>query len=47
MSESIHTLQEFMIQSKGIIYLLSLGYLVGFVAFWRFISAREKNDDLE
>lgn len=45
MGESIHTLQEFMVQSKGIIYLLSLGYLVGFVAFWKFISSRDKDSD--
>jgi hypothetical protein len=34
-----------MVQSKGIIYMLSLGYLIGFVAFWKFISARDKNED--
>jgi hypothetical protein len=37
MSEGIHTLQEFMTQTKGLIYLLAIGYLVGFVAFWRFL----------
>ncbi len=45
MGESIHTLQEFMVQSKGIIYMLSLGYLIGFVAFWKFISARDKDEN--
>ena len=43
MSESIHTLQEFMRQTKGIIYLLAIAYLVGFVCFWKFMFARDKD----
>ncbi|MGD8396366.1 MAG: hypothetical protein PVF43_12930 [Candidatus Eiseniibacteriota bacterium] len=40
MNETIHTLQEFMTQTKGVVYLLAIGYLVGFVAFWRFLFGR-------
>ena len=45
MSESIHTLQEFMFQTKGILYMLAIGYLVGFVCFWKFLHGRPKQDD--
>jgi hypothetical protein len=44
MSEGIQTLQEFMTQTKGILYLLAVGYLVAFVGFWRFLHDREKED---
>jgi len=30
MSEGLQTLQEFMTHTKGIIYLLLIGYLIGF-----------------
>ncbi len=43
MSETIHTLQEFMLQTKGVVYILALGFFVGIVAFWRFLN----RDDLE
>lgn len=43
MGETIHTLQEFMTQTKGIIYILALGYLIGFVSFWRFLNRRQKD----
>lgn len=45
MSESIHTLQEFMLRTKGILYLLAICYFVGFVWFWKFLHGREKNED--
>ena len=45
MSESIHTLQEFMFQTKGILYLLAVGYLVGFVYFWKFLHGRKEKED--
>jgi plastocyanin domain-containing protein len=44
MFDPVHTLQEFMIQTKGIIYILGIGYLIGFVAFWRFLHKHEKDD---
>lgn len=41
----IHTLQEFVFQTKGIIYLLIIGYLIGFPLFWKFVFAREKKEE--
>jgi len=41
MGEGIHTLNEFMLQTKGVLYLLGVGYLVAFVAFWKFLHDRE------
>lgn len=45
MSESIHTLQEFMLQTKGILYLLAIAYLAGFVYFWKFLHGRKEKED--
>ena len=45
MSETIHALQEFMIQTKGIVYILAIGYLIGFTAFWKFLMRGEKKED--
>ena len=44
MSGDFHSLHEFMLQTKGLLYLLAVGYLVGFVAFWRFLHDRENED---
>ena len=43
MSESIHTLQEFMTHTKGIIYILGISFLVGFTWFWRFLHKKERD----
>lgn len=45
MESTIHTLQEFMIRTKGIVYILAIGYLIGFTAFWKFLFARDKSED--
>lgn len=45
MGESIHTLQEFMLQTKGILYLLAISYLIGFVCFWKFLHGRDTKED--
>jgi len=45
MSEYIHTLQEFMMQTKGMLYILSVGYLIGFIGFWKFLHGREKKEN--
>jgi hypothetical protein len=45
MGDGINTLHEFMLQTKGILYLLAIAYLVGFVCFWKFLHGREKEDD--
>jgi hypothetical protein len=41
----IHSLQEFIFHTKGIIYILIIGYLIGFPLFWKFVFAREKDKD--
>jgi len=47
MTDSIHTLQEFMSQSKGMCYLLALGFFVGIVAFWKFLNGGELDKDAD
>ena len=47
MTEHIHTLQEFMMHTKGVVYILAAGYLIGFVAFWRFLNRSRSTDDHE
>ncbi len=42
MNEGIHTLNEFMMHTKGVLYLLGVGYLILFVGFWRFVHDRDK-----
>ncbi len=41
----IHTLQQFVFHTKGVIYILIVGYLIGFPLFWRFLHAREPKDN--
>ncbi len=41
MPESIHTLQEFMLQTKGMVYLLAFAFGVGFTLFWNFLNAND------
>lgn len=41
-SGTFHTLHDFMVHSKGIVYILMGGILVGSLVFWRFLTAREK-----
>jgi hypothetical protein len=45
MGDTIHTLQEFMRHTKGILYLLAIGYFIGFVYFWKFLNSRTKKED--
>jgi len=45
MGETIHTLQEFMTQTKGIIYILGIGWLIGFTWFWHFLNKNQKDDE--
>jgi len=40
--ESIHTLQEFMLHTKNIIYILIILALALFPLFWRFLNGRDK-----
>lgn len=40
--DTINTLQEFMLHTKNIIYILIVLALVAFPAFWRFLNGRDK-----
>jgi len=42
MTDSIHTLQEFMFHTKSIIYILAIGFLIGFTWFWRFLHKYDR-----
>ena len=39
--ETIHTLQEFMLHTKNITYVLIVAALVGIAGFWRFLTDRD------
>lgn len=39
--ESIHTLQEFMLHTKNIIYILIVMALVAMPLFWVFLTGRD------
>jgi uracil phosphoribosyltransferase len=39
--ETIHTLQEFMLHTKNITYVVIVAALVGIAGFWRFLTARD------
>jgi len=41
--ETIHTLQEFMLHTKNIIYILMILALVGMTAFWKFLSGGDED----
>jgi hypothetical protein len=41
--EAIHTLQEFMLHTKNIIYPLIVAILLAMLGFWHFLNGR--NDD--
>ena len=40
----MHTLQEFMHQTKGLAYVLGAVVLVGFIAFWLFLTERQPRE---
>ncbi|MFH0792797.1 MAG: hypothetical protein V2A74_02060 [bacterium] len=41
MMSEIHTLQEFMSHTKSISYLIAVVFMVGFIFFWNFLTAKE------
>jgi hypothetical protein len=45
MGEGFQTLNEFLLHTKGVLYLLGIGSLVAFVLFWKFVHDREKKDE--
>jgi hypothetical protein len=45
LEKEIVTLQEFFLHTKGVTYLLLVGYLLLFVWFWRYLTDREQSDE--
>ena len=45
MDEGFQTLNEYLLHTKGVLYLLGVGYLVLFIGFWKFVHDRENEDD--
>jgi choline-glycine betaine transporter len=43
MVQSIYTLQDFLLATKGWVYLLMGTSLVVFVAYWKFLFSRDKD----
>jgi hypothetical protein len=41
--DTIHTLQEFMLHTKNVTYVLIVAALVGIAAFWRFLTERDED----
>ena len=41
--ETIHTLQEFMLHTKNIIYILIILGLLAMPVFWRFLNGRDRD----
>ena len=40
--ENIHTLQEFMLHTKNLTYLLIVAALIGITGFWLFLTDRDE-----
>lgn len=45
MNHTFHTLHDFIIHTENITYWLILISLLGIVAFWRFLTARDQDDE--
>ena len=41
--ETIHTLQDFMLHTKNITYVLIVAALVGITGFWVFLTGRDED----
>jgi len=41
MNETIHTLQDFYLYTKGVTYILMILALVGITGLWCFLTARD------
>lgn len=45
MGEGYQTLNEFLLHTKGMLYLLGIGSGIAFIWFWKFVHDRDKNDE--
>lgn len=41
MEHAFFTLQDFIVHTKAVIYVIMAASLIGFVAFWRFLVGRD------
>ena len=41
--ETIHTLQDFMLHTKNVTYVLIVAALVGITGFWVFLTGRDED----
>jgi nitrogen regulatory protein PII-like uncharacterized protein len=41
--ETIHTLQEFMLHTKNITYVIIVAALLGITGFWLFLNGRDED----
>ena len=44
MEETIHTLQDYMLHTENITYILIVGALVGITLFYRFLTDRDDDE---
>lgn len=44
--ETIHTLQEFMLHTKNIIYILMVIALAAMPVFWKFLNGDDKDSNI-
>lgn len=42
-----YTLQDFMMHSKGVTYLLMVAALFAFVYYWQFLTSRDEDEEPE
>ena len=45
MDGNIHTLQEYMLHTESITYILIVGALLGITFFWLFLSQRDDEEE--
>jgi len=43
MEETIHTLQDYMLHTESITYILIVGALIGIAWFWNFLSGKDND----
>jgi len=41
MEQAFYTLQDFMVHTKAVVYVLMGLWLIGVVGFWRFLTSRD------
>ncbi len=40
----IYTLQDFMLHTKSVTYIIMVGILIGMPAFWLYLTGRDEED---